>query len=403
MTSSAEKQPAVLGGLPAFPQGLPLLKPTLPPFDTVGPRWSACFATGTMTKGPALAEYERRIAEHLGVRHALGVSSCTSGLILALDRYRGRRAVLPSFTFMATAMAASWARAEPVFCDVDPDTWCLDPARVEETLDREGIGSDDGLILPVHVFGSPANMSALDDLARRRGLPIIYDAAHGFGARAGDRPVGGQGDAQVFSTSPTKLLITGEGGVVATNDDDLATHVRVGREYGNPGSYDAPFVGLNARLPEASALLGLASLELLETEARRRNELALVYREELAAVPGITFQRIPTENRSSYKDLSITVGPGFGLSRDQLVDTLAAEGIPSRCYYVPPAHRLTAFAAGHAPAEAYLPVTARLVEQIVSLPLYGSLTDEQVRIIAASVRAAHAQAQALGQALRTGN
>lgn len=393
--ASADRKPAVLGGPPAFPDGLRLLRPTLPPFESVGPRWERCFADGMLTKGAALAEYERRLAEHLQVRHAVAVSSCTLGLMLVLDRFRGRRALLPSFTFMATAMATTWAGLRPVFCDVDPDTWCLDPTCVEETLDREGISPDDAVVIPVHVFGTPADTDAFTDLGRRRGMPVVYDAAHGFGARRDGRPLGRHGSAEVFSTSPTKLLITGEGGVVATDDDALAKHVIIGREYGNPGSYDALFVGLNARLPEASALLGLASLGLLESEAIRRNQLATLYRSELADILGIGFQRVRAQDRCSYKDLSLTIDPDFGLTRDQLVAALAAEGIPSRCYYVPPAHRLTAYAAEYAALESKLPVTARLAARIVSLPLYGSLSEDDVQTVASCLRSAHRHADAV--------
>lgn len=399
MTHGKKTSLSLLGSSPAFPDGLRLLAPTLPDYEEVGPRWAQCFATGVLTKGPALAEYEQRLADHLGVRHAIGVSSCTAGLMLALDRYRGRTALLPSFTFMATAMAAAWTGLRLVFCDVDPHTWSLDPQSVSAAIDREGLGAEDAVIIPVHVFGAPADTDAFDDLGDRTGIPVVYDAAHGFGTLRGGRPLGRQGSAQVFSTSPTKLLITGEGGVVATDDDDVAEHVVVGREYGNPGSYDAPFPGLNARLSEAGALLGIASLGLLDSEAERRNELARLYRRGLADVPGITFQRLRNEDRSSYKDMSVTVGPEFGLSRDQLVRVLAAEGIPTRLYYVPPAHHLTAFARADEAAESRLPVTARLVDQIVSLPLYGRLANEHVETIIECIGAAHEEAPQLREVL----
>ena len=178
-----------------------------------------------LTKGPALAEYERRLAEHLGVRHALGISSCTSGLTLVFSRLAPGEAIMPSFTFMATALAAARAGLTPVFVDIDPETWCLDPKRAEEAITEQTRA-----IVPVHVFGNPVDTDAFEEIGRRRGIPIVYDAAHGFGARRDGRPVGAQGVAQVFSTSPTKLLITGEGGVVATNDDEVADHVVVGRE-----------------------------------------------------------------------------------------------------------------------------------------------------------------------------
>jgi dTDP-4-amino-4,6-dideoxygalactose transaminase len=391
---------AILGGTAAFPNGLRQLKPTLPPWDSVGPRWERCFATGSLTKGDALREYERRLAEHLGVRHAIAVSSCTAGLMLVFDRFRGRRVVLPSFTFMATAMAASWAALDLVFCDVHPETWSLDPASVEAAIARDSIGPENGVIVPVHVFGTPADTDAFTAISERTGIPVVYDAAHGFGALRRGAPVGREGLAQVFSTSPTKLLITGEGGVVATDDDATAEHVDVGREYGNPGDYNAVFAGFNARLAESNALLGSAGLDLLEGEAVRRNELAGIYQRELGPLPGITFQRIDPEDRCSYKDISITVdAAGFGLSRDELVAVLAADGIPTRAYYDPPAHRLTAFA-GIGPAfEDRLPVTARLAGEIVSLPLYGALADADVERVCGCARGAHERASDVRAAL----
>ena len=387
--------PAILGGAPAFPDGLPLLRPTLPPLAALQPGLERAFATGMVTKGPALAEFESRLAAHLGVKHALGVSSCTAGLMLVLDRFRGGQAILPSFTFMATAMAAAWAGLTPVFCDVDPDTWCLDPKRAEQAITAET-----AVIVPVHVFGNPPDSDAFAEIGRRRGVAVVYDAAHGFGAQREGHPVGGAGLAHVFSTSPTKLLITGEGGVVATDDDALAERIVVGREYGNPGTYDPVFVGLNARLPEASALIGLAGLDLLEGEARRRNKLAAIYRRLLGSLPGLRFQRIRPQDRSSYKDFSMRVSAAeFGLSRDQLAAALKADGIDTRAYYVPPVHRTRAFAAiGTAFAE-LLPETTALCEEVVTLPLYGRMGESDVERVAACIIGLQRQAPRVRAAL----
>jgi dTDP-4-amino-4,6-dideoxygalactose transaminase len=387
---------AILGGTPAFPDGLPLLRPTLPTLDDIEPGLRAALESGTITKGPALREYERRLAEHLGVKHALAVSSCTAGLMLTLDRFRGGEAIMPSFTFMATAMAAVWAGIEPVFCDIDPDTWCLDPARVEDLISGDTVA-----IVPVHVFGAPADTDAFAALGEKHGLPVIYDAAHGFGALNDDgKPVGPEGLAQCFSTSPTKLLITGEGGVVATDDDALAERVVVGREYGNPGDYDPIFVGLNARLPEASALLGIAGLDLLEGEAQRRNHLAGIYREALGDMIGVTFQKLRSGTRSSFKDLSIRVGRAFGLTRDELATALEADGVDTRAYYVPAVHRTRAFGAFSDLCDASLPQTNALCDEVLTLPCYGRMSDADVEQVCALVRTAHERADAVRAAVR---
>ena len=408
-------QPAALGGSPAFPDGLRLLRPTLPSPAKVVPGIEAAFGSGALTKGRAARDYERRLAEHLGVAHVVAVSSCTAGLMLvfqaiaegsgvrpvptagpsATTQVARPRALMPSFTFMATAMAAVWAGLEPVFCDIDPDTWNLSPASVEATLadPRRGFGA--ALVVPVHIFGAAADTAAFERLGRAHGIPIVYDAAHGFGALHDGRAVGREGYAQCFSTSPTKLLITAEGGVVATGDEALAERLVAGRDYGNPGDYDGRFCGLNARLSELHAYLGLASLELLEAEAVRRNELAAEYRELLSETPGLSFQVVATGDRSSYKDFSVRVGAAFGLTRDELAAALRAEGIDTRAYYVPPVHRMQAFAAFTDACEPLLPETVALCDQVLTLPCYGAMTGRDVAAVAACVVAVHEHAAAV--------
>ena len=410
-----DRDPAVLGGSPAFPDGLRLLRPTLPSPAQVLPRIEAAFASGTLTKGAASRDYEQRLAEHLGVAHAVAVSSCTAGLMLvfqalaegcgvrpvpageprATAQVPRPRALMPSFTFMATAMAAVWAGLEPVFCDIDRDTWNLSPASVEATLDDPQRSFGAALVVPVHIFGTAADTAAFERIGRAHGVSIVYDAAHGFGALHDGRPVGREGYAQCFSTSPTKLLITAEGGVVATGDDDLAARLVAGRDYGNPGDYDGRFCGLNARLSELHASLGLASLDGLEGEAVRRNELAAEYRELLSETPGLSFQVVAAGDRSSYKDFSVRVGREFGLTRDELAVVLRAEGIDTRAYYVPPVHRMQAFAAFTEACDPLLPETAALCDEVLTLPCYGTMTGRDIAAVSACVAAAHDHAAAI--------
>jgi len=410
-----DRTPAALGGPPAFPDGLRLLRPSLPPAAALADRMAETIAGGTLTKGPVLRDYERRVAEHLEVPFAIGVSSCTSGLMLvfqafaeangvrpaatgaqsATTRVARPRVLLPSFTFMATATAAVWAGFEPVFCDIDPDTWCLSPQSVAAALadDERGFGA--ALVVPVHVFGAPADTDAFKRLGRDHGVAVVYDAAHGFGATRDGRPVGGQGYAQCFSTSPTKLLISAEGGIVATGDEALADRLVAGRDYGNPGDYDALFSGLNARLSELHALVGLGGLDVLEPEAVRRNELAAAYREALGELPGISFQAIAARDRSSYKDFSVRVGAAFGLTRDELAAALRAEGVDTRAYYVPPVHRMRAFASFTAAAEPHLPETAALCAEVLTLPCYGAMSARDVAAVSACIVAAGRRAAAV--------
>jgi dTDP-4-amino-4,6-dideoxygalactose transaminase len=177
--------------------------------------------------------------------------------------------IRPSCTFMATAGAVVWAGCTPVFVDVDEPSMVVDPEEVERA-----VGPRTSAIVAVHNFGRPAPVERLEEIARSRGLRLFFDSAHGMGSHRKGKPLGGFGDAEVFSLSPTKLVTSGEGGVVTTDSDETAGLVRAGRDYGNPGNYDCLFPGLSARMSELHAVLGLASLGRLAEGVRRRNEIA---------------------------------------------------------------------------------------------------------------------------------
>lgn len=368
-------RPALLGNTPLFSAMLPIVQPTLPNYETIAPQVEEIFATGMLTKGRYLHQFEERLADYLGVKHAVCVSSCTLGLALTYQGLGLRdEVIVPSFTFMATVHPLVWLEASPVFVDIDPDTWCIDPAKVEEAITPRTTA-----IVAVHNFGNPADVEALEEIARCHKVRLVFDAAHGFGTLYQGKPVGRYGDAEVFSTSPTKLLVTGEGGVVATNDDDLADHIRTGREYGNDGYYGSEFAGLNARMPEFNAILGLKSLEMLEASAERRNRMVEQFREQLEKLPGLTFQTIRPGNRCSYKDLSVLVdGEALGLTRDQLAQALRAENIDTRKYHDPPVHTHRAYRHLYDRYRDALPNTDKVSPQSLSLPIWSLMDDETV-------------------------
>ena len=388
-------KPALLEGQPIFDSKINLVRPSLPHFAELAEGIQDILHSGMVTKGKHLLAFEKAIAEHLGVKHAVAVSSCTTGLMLT---YQGLGltgdVVVPSFTFMATVSALIWAGLRPVFADVDPGTTNLDPDAAESVITPET-----SAVVAVHNFGNPADIDALQSLADRHGIKLIFDAAHGFGALYQGVPVGLQGDAHVFSMSPTKLLITGEGGVVTTDDDDLATRIRMGREYGNSGNYDSAFAGINARLPEFSALLGLYSLPMLEDAAQRRNEIATLFQKKLGNLPGIGFQEVRPGNRNSYKDFSITVDPdAFGLTRDELALALAAENVDTRKYYEPSVHRQTAYRPYYDDGRP-LPHAEWLSAHSLSLPIWSNMSDDVALGICHAVQRIHEQASAVHEIL----
>lgn len=373
--------PAILGGAPAFRSKVNIVRPVLPDFSDVTDGVQHILRTGMVTKGEYLKKFEQALSEHLGVKHIVAVSSCTSGLMLT---YRGLGltgdVVVPSFTFMATVSALVWSGLRPVYADVDLGTTNLDPAAAEAAITPQT-----SAIVAVHNFGNPAEIEALEKIACRHQISLIFDAAHGFGALYQGRPVGVQGTANVFSLSPTKLLISGEGGIVATNDDDLAAKIRMGREYGNSGSYDSAFAGLNARMPEFNALIGLRSLEMLEEAAVSRNQSANLFEEMLGILPGTGFQLVQPGNRCSYKDFSVTIDPDrFGLTRDELALALAEEAIDTRKYYDPPVHRQTAYHSFY--DGRVLPDTEWLARTSLSFPMWSKMDPAVVRGICLAVQ-----------------
>ena len=374
--------PVLLGGELLTHTPIRLVRPVLPAFEDLSDAVAETLATGMVTKGAYLTAFEQSVAEHLGVEHVVAVSSCTTGLALIYKALGLRGTVIvPSFTFMATVSALIWAGATPRFVDVDPTTTNLDPASVQAALT-----TDVQAIVAVHNFGNPAAIDDLQTIANDAGIPLIFDAAHGFGALYKGQPVGRFGTAESFSLSPTKLLIAGEGGIVATNDGELARKIRVGREYGNDGNYGTEFAGLNARMAEYNAILGRQSLFQLEDAAVNRSKYAAAYTERLSELPGIGFQQIRPDDRSSYKDFSITLDPEvFGVSRNLVSRALAAEGIDSRAYYDPPVHRHAAYKQ-FAPADHDLPNTNWLAATSLSLPIHSMMEEETIEIVCTAMQ-----------------
>lgn len=383
---SVKSLPAILGGAPMFLRKVPITLPTLSPSPAFWGHARDILSSGQITSGTQVNKFEEEVQEFLGVKHAIALSSCTSGLMLFL-RVMGKKGkvLLPSFTFCATAHAVIWAGLEPVFIDCDLSTCNIDPARLSESMTPEV-----QCILGVHLFGNPASVSALELLAKKNGIRLLFDAAHAFGSRYREKRVGGFGDAEVFSLSPTKLLTSVEGGILTTNDEALAKLIRMGRNYGNPGNSNCPFPGLSSRMSEWNALLGRENLRRLEANIKKRQNLVSLYKKSLEGVPGLFFQKIQPGDLSTYKDFSVLINEQvFGMNRDDLARGLRAENIETRNYFDPPVHRQEAYRAWRKRSEGRLPVTDRLSLGSLSLPLYSHMPKETVRKITDSIVRLH--------------
>jgi dTDP-4-amino-4,6-dideoxygalactose transaminase len=377
--------PAIYGGVPAFPDCLPLARPPVGDPAAVASAVAPILAGRQLTNGNYVREFEARAADYIGVRHCVAVSSCTAGLMLVIRALGlSGEVIVPSFTFAATAHAVAWNGLRPRFADIDPQTLTISPSAVSQV-----IGVRTSAILGTHVFGTPCDVDGLAELARRTGIALLYDAAHAFGSIHSGVQIGGFGDAEIFSLSPTKVLTSGEGGLITTNNDLLAERCRIGRDYGNPGDYDCRFIGLNARMSEVHAAIGLDSMEGLESRIAARNEVADAYQAALAAVPGVSFPDVPETDRSTYKDFSVLVDADqIGVAAKTLSEMLSHEGIETRRYYSPPVHTMRAYRYLSG-VNGSLAVTQRVSDQVLTLPLWDGMTDEDVTRVAEAISRIH--------------
>jgi len=390
-----DNRPAILGGDVIASQRIPFVRPSLPPLNEMKAEIEEALNSGMVTTGPYAEQLGEEMAHYMGAKNAVAVSSCTMGLVLAVQSLslpEGSEVVLPSFTFIASGLGPVWNRLKLRFADVDLHTMNIDPRSAEEA-----ITANTSAILGVHQFGNPAPIEELQRLADRRGLRLLFDSAHGLGSWHNGKPLGGFGSAEVFSLSPTKLTVAAEGGVVATNNDDIARHVRIGRNYANPGNYDCLFPGVNARMSELHAILALHSFQKLGEAAQRRNRAVNLYKEQLGRIPGISFQKIAENDRSSYKDFSIVVDEKeFGVAQRRLAGALLAEDIQTRIYYSPILHQMTAFRAfADKDADSRLMNSLYLESHALSLPLYSDMKDEEVKIVCAAIERIYAHAKAV--------
>lgn len=355
------------------------MRPTLPDLSQVVSEYRSAYHNGIVTNAELVTRLEAAVAERLRVKHCVAVSSCTSGLMLVLHALGLQgEVILPSFTFFATGHAVLWNGLKPVFADSDADTWNISPAAIEKR-----ITADTSAILAVHLYGNPCDVTALEVIARRHNLKLVFDAAHAFGSEYRGIPIGSFGDAEVFSLSPTKLLVAGEGGLVTTNDAKLAAAVRAMRNYGDVGAYNPKWLGLNARMTEFNAALALSGLPLVDAKVRRRNSIAGMYTEMLSSLPGIHFQQVHTADTHTYKDYSIHVTPQtVALNRERLAEALHTENVPTKKYFHPPLHQQFLYSRFYNRDANDLTQTEYIADGILSLPIYESLPDETVRAVA---------------------
>lgn len=353
-------------------------------------------ASGWVAQGPRTAAFEQAFAEHQQAGHAVAASNCTTALHLALKVagvQAGDDVVVPSFSFIATANAPTYLGARPVFADVEETTGNV----TAETI-RAALTDKTTAIIAVDQGGMPLDLEPLRRLCDERGLALVEDAACGAGSTYRGAPVGAGADVSAWSFHPRKLLTTGEGGMLTTNNEQWAQRARRLREHAmdvsaadRHGSTLAPQesygeIGFNFRMTDMQAAVGLVQLSKLERMVERRRELAARYQQALAGVPGLRCVQDPEYGTSNYQSFWVEVGHPFPLDREQLLAKLAEDGISARRGIM--ASHLQPAYAGHPGYTIPLPVTERLTANTLILPLYHDLSEaEQDRVIASVLSA----------------
>lgn len=337
--------------------------------------------------GPFVARFEREFAELCGTSAALGVCNGTVALhlaLLALGVRPGDEVLVPALTYVATANAVRYVGGEPVFVDVDPATWCLDSAKLEDAITRRTRG-----IIAVHLYGHPADMDAINRVAGIHGLWVVEDAAEAHFATYKGKPVGGLADIATFSFYGNKLITSGEGGAVTLSDPRIELRARTLRGQGmDPARrYYFPVTGYNFRLTNVACAILCAQIERRAAIVDRRRGIFDAYRSGLAGVPGIGFQPVAEWAVPAPWLFCITVDPhAYGRTRDELVDRLDAEGIETRPFFIP-LNTLPPFREGALRRGDAVPVAEALGESGLNLPTFGGLTDEDLARVIDSVRA----------------
>lgn len=334
--------------------------------------------------GPLVREFETEITKIVDTRHAIATCNATVALELA-SRALGMHGevIVPSYTFVATAHALQWQGIMPVFVDIDRQTHTLDPDRIEEAITPRTTG-----IIGVHLWGVPCDIDRIEDVARRHSLVVMYDASHAFACSRRGKMIGGFGRCEVFSFHATKFINCLEGGAIVTNDDDLAARLRLMRNFGFHGFDNVVYLGVNAKMNEACAAMGLTNLAAMPAiiDANRRNYMR--YARMLADIPGIELIQYDDAEHNNFQYVTLQLDEqAFGCSRDGLVAELHKHNVIARKYFWPGCHRMEPYRTLQPNAGDRLPHTDFVASRVVVLPTGLAVNENDVDRVCAIIQA----------------
>jgi perosamine synthetase len=346
---------------------------------------------GYWAKGPYVDEFESKLEQYLGVEHALVVNSGTTALVSALQGLgigEGDEVIVPSFTFIATANAVRLTGAEPVFADIETQTYGLSPSDVESKITESTVG-----ILPVHCYGTSCRIKELSDIANENEIRLIEDAAEVLGAKYNGQKLGTFGDASALSFCQNKITPTGEGGAVVTNDGNIAKEIELYRSHGratddyfdsaDSGHYVR--LGTNIRMSDLTAALGCSQMERITTLIESRQQVAQRYDKYLKDIDGVH----PHESLSSANHVYqlYTIELAEWVNRERVIEALRQSNISSKVYWDPPVHQ-TEYYTKTAEQIPTLPNTEKIASRVLSLPMYPGLSDKEIERVASGIRTA---------------
>jgi dTDP-4-amino-4,6-dideoxygalactose transaminase len=384
MTKRTLRDLALFGGNPAFHETLHVGRPNVGNRQRLMERLDDLLDRRWLTnQGPYVKELEGRLADMMGVKHCIAMCNGTIALEIAaraLDL--SGEVIVPAFTFIATAHSLQWQEITPVFCDVDPRTHNIDPQKVKRMITPRTTG-----LVGVHVWGQPCDVETLSEIATRHNLKLMFDAAHAFGCKHADRMIGNFGDAEVFSFHATKFFNTFEGGAVATNDDELATRIRLMHNFGFAGLDKVIYIGTNGKMSEVSAAMGLTGLEALKDFVAINSQNYRAYQRALGEVPGVRMLTYDEREQGNYQYIVLEIDEQVtGISRDRLVQVLHAENIRARRYFYPGCHKMEPYRSYFPHAGLLLPVTERLTRSVMTLPTGTAIDLKDVAQISQIIR-----------------
>ncbi len=381
---------AITGGPPRFSQPLHVGRPNLCDKQRLYERIDGILERRWLTNdGPVVREFEQKLAETTGVKHCITMCNATVALEIAIRAlgFRGE-VIVPSYTFVATAHALQWQEITPIFADIDPSSYNLDPGCLDRLITPRTTG-----IIGVHVFGRPCNTQAIETIARRHGLKVMYDAAHALGCSREDKMIGGFGECEVLSFHATKFLNSFEGGAIVTNNDELADKVRLMRNFGFAGYDHVIYLGINGKMTEVCAAMGLTSLEGMEDLIRLNRQNYEEYRSQLRDIPGLTLIDYTMTEKRNFHYIVLEINDRQSLlNRDELVEVLHAENVLARKYFWPGCHRMEPYRSLFPNAYLLLPNTELRSAQVMVLPTSQAVSKCDIAAICDILKAALAQA-----------